>query len=194
MKGTSADGGAGEDPHEAARTIALRSLNAAPRTRAQLTELLASRGVPADAAGEVLDRFEELQLVDDAEFARMWVRSRHRQRGLPRRTLRMELQRKGVGSSDIEAALELVEDDDEASAAVDLAIRKARATAGLEPVVRRRRMMGALMRRGFNATVAAHAVRSALEAEDEAVEEEPLDGDDEHDGWIAEEVVRRAGQ
>ena len=93
--------------------------------------------------------------------------------GLPRRTLRMELQRKGVGSSDIEAALELVDDDDEASAAVDLAIRKARATAGLEPVVRRRRMMGALMRRGFNATVAAHAVRSALEAEDEAVEEEP---------------------
>ena len=52
----------------------------APRTRKQLAEKLADRDVPADVATAVLDRFEEVQLIDDAEFARMWVRSRSQTR------------------------------------------------------------------------------------------------------------------
>ncbi len=154
------------DPTEVARTLVLRSLNAAPRTRAQLAELLASRGVPDDVAEACLDRFTELHLIDDAEYARMWVRSRHKLRKLPRRTLRYELVRKGVAAEDIEAALEFVDEDDERMAAAALAVRKAASTARLEPHVRHRRIMASLMRKGFSAEVAAQATAEALAGED----------------------------
>ena len=171
--GSAADDSPDADPAEVARTRVLRSLNAAPRTRAQLADLLASRGVPDGVALACLDRFEELRLIDDAEYARMWVRSRHEQRGLPRRTLAFELTRKGVGREDIDAALELIDDDDEFEAARVLAHRKAGATNGLAPHVRRRRLMGALLRRGYSTEVASRAVAEALTDE----------GDDDVGGW-----------
>lgn len=154
----------------------LRSLNAAPRTRSQLADLLASRGVPDDVAEACLDRFTELHLIDDAEYARMWVRSRHELRNLPRRTLRYELVRKGVPTEHIDAALELVSDDDEQTAAAALACRKAATYARLEPGLRRRRIMAALMRKGFAAGVAAQATSQALEDD---VDDVPGD----HDDW-----------
>ena len=74
-------------PAEVARTIVLRSLNQAPRTRKQLADLLDKRLVSADVSNEVLDRFVEVGLFNDREFAENWVRSRHAVRGLTRRVL-----------------------------------------------------------------------------------------------------------
>ena len=45
------------DPESVARGICLRALTGAPKTRQQLADLLAQRGVPDDAAATVLDRF-----------------------------------------------------------------------------------------------------------------------------------------
>ena len=161
----SGDDGSEVNPADAARTLALASLNAAPRTRAQLSELLLSRGIPPHVATACLDRFVELHLIDDAEYARTWVRSRHHVRHLPRRALRYELVRKGLEQRDIDAALELIDDEDERSAALALAVKKAAATRGLGQQVRRRRIMGMLMRKGFTADVAAKAMAEALEEE-----------------------------
>ena len=44
----------------------------------------------------MLDRFEEVRLVDDAEFADMWVRSRSQTRKLAKGALRRELADKGI--------------------------------------------------------------------------------------------------
>ncbi len=76
------------DPEQVARTILLRRLEAAPRTRSQLAATLRERAVPADVAQRVLDRFEEVGLIDDALFARMWVESRQSARQLSARALR----------------------------------------------------------------------------------------------------------
>ena len=67
--GSLADAGPEPDPESVARTILLRRLAAAPRTRAQLAADLAARDVPGDAAERVLDRFTEVGLIDDAAFA-----------------------------------------------------------------------------------------------------------------------------
>ena len=53
------------DPEAVARQICLKMLTAAPRTRAQLATAMARRGVPPEAAEAVLDRFAEVQLIDD---------------------------------------------------------------------------------------------------------------------------------
>lgn len=154
------------DPREVARTIALRKLTAAPQSRATLEAALATKDVPPDAAAEVLDRFTEVGLLDDAAYAQMLVRTRHEERHLGRRALAQELRRKGIDEETARDALAQVDDDDEYAAALTMARKKARATAGLEAQVRRRRIVGALARRGFGGDV----VRRAL---DEALGEEP---------------------
>ena len=84
------------DPASVARAIVLRQLTASPKSRLQLERKLAERNVPEDVAAAVLDRFEEVRLVDDAEFADMWVRSRSQSRRLAKGALRRELADKGI--------------------------------------------------------------------------------------------------
>ena len=71
------------DPESVARTIALRRLEAAPQTRAQLDEAMRRRGVHDEIRERVLDRFGEVGLIDDAMFAQAWVDSRHPVVGSP---------------------------------------------------------------------------------------------------------------
>lgn len=156
----------------------LRSLTAAPRTRAQLAQLLSARGVPNQTAAQMLDRFTELGLIDDAEYARMWARSRHEVKQASRRVIREELRRKGVEDHDIESALEAIDDGAEHSAALKVAERKVRSTAGLERRVRERRVMAALLRRGYSSSVAASAMRAALQAAEEEDSEDSEDSSD----------------
>src|SRR5258705_1070730 len=94
------------DPREAAREICLRQLAARPRTRAELATAMRKRGVEDDIAAEILDRYDEVGIIDDAAFARAWVTSRHHGRGLSRRALAGELRRKGVSSDEVGEALD----------------------------------------------------------------------------------------
>ncbi|MEE6274023.1 regulatory protein RecX [Georgenia sp. MJ206] len=148
-----------------ARTIALRLLSAAPRSRAQLAEKLAARDVPDDVADALLDRYEEVGLLDDAAYADMLVRTRHAERGLARRALAQELRRKGIDGDVAQAALEQVEDEDELTAARALVARRVAATRGLEREKRRRRLGGMLARKGYPPGVAMRVVDEALAAE-----------------------------
>src|SRR3954454_15503018 len=84
------------DPESVARAIALRMLERQPRTRAELGQGMARRGVPADVAAAVLHRFPEAGLIADAAFAAAGVDSRHSSRSLGRRALSAELRRRGV--------------------------------------------------------------------------------------------------
>src|SRR4051794_41944259 len=85
----------------------------APRSRAQLEDKLAERGAPDELARRVLDRFEEVGLVDDTAFAVGLVRSRHQTRGLARRALAHELRSKGVDDQTAQEALATLDGDDE---------------------------------------------------------------------------------
>ena len=71
--------------------------------------MLARRGVPDEVAERVLDRFGEVDLIDDAAYARAWVESRHSGRGLARRALAYELRQRGVADADAAEALEAVD-------------------------------------------------------------------------------------
>src|SRR5690606_964489 len=63
-----------EADHEAvARKILLDTLTGQARSRKELADKLAKRGVPDELATRLLDRFTEVGLVDDAAFARQWV-------------------------------------------------------------------------------------------------------------------------
>jgi regulatory protein len=150
------------DPEAVARKILLDTLTGQARSRQELADKLAKRGVPDDLATALLDRFTEVGLVDDAAYARQWVESRHRSRGLAPRALAQELRRKGVGDDDTKAALEQIDEADERTAARALVDRKMRSMRGLDPQVATRRLAGLLARKGYSSGVAFSVVREAL--------------------------------
>src|ERR1700759_871700 len=83
-------------PETVARIIVLQALDRSARTRAELADTLARRGVPDDAAERVLDRFVEVGLIDDAALADMYAMAQHRERGLAGRAVAHKLRRRGV--------------------------------------------------------------------------------------------------
>lgn len=158
---------------ERAREIVLTQLSAGPRTRAQLEDKLADKGVPEQVASAVLDRLAEVGLVDDAAFAVAWAASRHRSKGLSRSAVKMELRRKGVSDEDIEPAVEQIDEDSERAAALGLARRKAPSTRALDRDARVRRLVGMLGRKGYGPGLAFSVVKEVLA--EEAVETDDLD-------------------
>ena len=162
-------GGRPEEPprteSEVAREICLRQLAVRPRTRAELAKALARREISDEVIAEVLDRYDEVGIIDDAAFARAWVSSRHHGRGLAKRALANELRQRGVDAETASEALESLDEDAEAETARALVDRKLRTATGTPDQVFRR-LVGMLARKGYPAGVAIRAVKDALAARD----------------------------
>jgi regulatory protein len=152
------------DPESVARSICLRQLTMAPRTRAQLAESLARREVPDDVADRVLARFGEVGLINDAMFAQAWVNSRHVGRGLARRALSAELRQRGVDPQTTQEAVAALDPDTEEATARELVRKRLRSMASLEPAVAQRRLLGMLGRKGYPAGVAYRVIRDEMAA------------------------------
>lgn len=162
LPGSPADLQDDADPEQVARTILLRRLAAAPRTRSELRADLLRRGVPEEVADRVLDRFVQVGLIDDTAFAQLWVDSRQRTRGSARAVLRQELRSKGVGDDDAARALEGIDDEAERARAIELVQARVRSMQRLEPQVRVRRLVSMLMRRGYRQGTALSVVTEVL--------------------------------
>jgi regulatory protein len=165
-KSTAGQSGAPEQSEsERAREICLRLLAVRPRTRVELAKALARKEISDEVIAEVLDRYDEVGIIDDAAFARAWVSSRHQGRGLARRALANELRQRGVDAEVAGEALETLDEDEEAATARTLVDRKLRTATG-PPEAVFRRLVGMLARKGYPAGVAIRAVKDALAARD----------------------------
>jgi regulatory protein len=153
------------DEAERAREICLRQLAVRPRTRAELATALRRHGIADEVATEVLERYDEVGLIDDAAFARAWVSSRHHGRGLARRALASELRQRGVDSETVGEALGELDSDTEAATARALVDRRLRTTGKAEPEAVFRRLVGMLARKGYPAGLAIRVVRDAVAAQ-----------------------------
>ena len=164
-----------DDPAARARQICLRLLTLAPRTRAQLADALRRRGIPGHVADDVLGRFTDAGLIDDAAFARAWVESRHYGRGLAGRALAAELKHRGVDDEQIRDAVAGLGPDAEVATARQLVAERLAATRGLPAQSRVRRLAGMLARKGYPPGLAFRVIREAIEAEgtDAGIGEEP---------------------
>lgn len=152
------------DPAELAREICLRLLAVRPRTRSELAAALRRRGIADHVAAEVLGRYAEVGMIDDAAFARAWVTSRHHGRGLARRALGSELKRRGVDPETVGEALRQIDADTEEATARALVERRLRTASG-EPAALVRKLVGMLARKGYPAALAYRVVKEALAAD-----------------------------
>lgn len=147
-----------------------------------MAEALRRAGITDQVAAEVLDRYHEVGMIDDAAFARAWVSSRHHSRGLARRALGQELRRRGVAAETVSEVLAELDPDTEEETARALVERKLRTATG-DPAGLARRLVGMLARRGYPAGLAYRVVKEALEADGRtAAIAEQIDPD----GWEGE--------
>lgn len=156
-----------------AKDVCLRLLTDRARSRAELATKLEQKGYTAEVAERTLDRLAAVGLIDDADFAQQWVRSRHLYAGKGKRAIALELRRKGIGQQDAAEALDQIDGDDERARAVDLVRKKLRTQPPLPTEGDRReiaaerdklvrRLVGMLARRGYSQGMAFDVVRGAL--------------------------------
>ncbi|XKF14249.1 recombination regulator RecX [Knoellia locipacati] len=156
------------DAHDVARQIVLRQLTNSPKSRAQLEQALARKGCDPAVAASVLDRMEEVGLVDDEAYAGMLVRSQQVGRGLARRALAKTLRQKGVSDEVAESVLDdEVDPADEEERARELVDKRLRRLHGLDPVVQTRRLAGMLARKGYPSEVSMRVIREAVASAEE---------------------------
>ena len=154
-----ADGTAPDtEPLEAAKGLALRRLGRLAQTQSQLTTYLLGKGLEADLVQAVVDRMVEIGLVNDEEYAGMWIRSRRRTRQSGASAIRRELLAKGVTADLIEQSL-LAEPCDEFELALELGTRKWRSVQSLPEPKRSERLVSHLVRRGHSVGTAWKVAR-----------------------------------
>lgn len=158
------------DPESVARTICLRLLEQKARSRAELMTAMLKKGVPAETAERLLDRYGEVGLVDDKALAQTYALAQHRERGLARRAVAQKLRHRGLGDDAIEDALAQIDSGSERAAARALAEKKLRSLSAYGPQVQQRRLIGLLARRGYSPGLAYEIVRELVGAA-----AEPLD-------------------
>ena len=172
-RGTGTEPGGGTEAQ--AKDVCLRLLTDRARSRAELAAKLEQKNFTPEVAERTLDRLTEVGLIDDADFAAQWARSRHLYSGRGKRAIALELRRKGVDADDAEAALEQIDSDDERERAVELVRKKLRTQPPLstegdrrEQALERdkvvRRLVGMLARRGYAQGMAFDVVRQELAA------------------------------
>jgi regulatory protein len=174
--GSSADDVPEAVTYDVAREICLKQLASSPKSRAQLETVLKRRGTDHEVAAAVLDRLEDVRLVDDTAYAESYVTTR-RASTMSRRALGHELRSKGVAGSVVEEALDTLDPEAEIATAKALVARKLPSTRSLPLDARVRRLVGVLARKGYSGGLALRVVREALaaEAELDALERAMLD-------------------
>ncbi|MEX2043583.1 MAG: RecX family transcriptional regulator [Patescibacteria group bacterium] len=131
-----------------------------PHASLELRRKLRERKYPASLVDGVVEHLQRLGYLDDAAFAREWVRQRGATRGP--RLLRAELRQRGVGTEAIEAALaELAgspESADQTEAIRALAEKRLQRFRNEPPDKAREKTIAFLQRRGYGYAEAKRAI------------------------------------
>ncbi|MFQ6117201.1 MAG: regulatory protein RecX [Candidatus Bipolaricaulia bacterium] len=148
-------------PRDEAKQYLLRLLRYRPRSRAEAESRLRKRGYSDELIREILTWAEDMGMIDDEAFAKLWIADRLERRPRGRALLRRELREKGVSPGLIERALDRAGMDEEALAR-SLAAERLERYRKLSPEERRRRTLALLARRGFPFELSRRVLRELL--------------------------------
>ncbi|CAM3932109.1 RecX family transcriptional regulator [Paenibacillus alkaliterrae] len=162
-----------EDERYRAYVLAIGYLGAKPRTRKQIQQYLLRKLFEESNIQYALDRLEREHIVDDEQYARQFAAGRMRSSLKGRRWIKQELQQRGVSKQAAAEATDALGREDELAAAKCAADKKWRSLKG-EPLDKKRKLMGYLMRRGFPGDIVKEAIKN-VEADDAV---DPFDDED----------------
>lgn len=151
-----------ERPKRSTYERALDMLEARARAVGELRRLLVKKGEPAADVDAAIERLQRGGLLDDANFARQYTRSKALGPGLSRRRVQQELAKRGVSREVSDAAIAEVFAEEGVGDEVTIervARKKLRMLAKLDEATQRRRLYGFLARRGYDGEDVGRVVR-----------------------------------
>ena len=165
---------------ERAWEAALRLLEVRPRAEREIADRLRLKGYLPEQIDGVLVRLRELELVDDARFARLWISNRAATKPKGALALQRELLSKGVARQVASDAIAASTDPEhEASACLEVARQAARRYSNVAdwPTFQRK-LGGLLQRRGFAWDAVGPTLRQVWQerdTSDDATDQDDLD-------------------
>lgn len=135
---------------------ALNYVSIRPRSEYEVTDYMRRKGYDTAVAESVLAKLKELELVDDAAFARSWVQWRQSVSPRSRRKLCAELQQKGISSDLIDEVLEGITEEEQIEALRSVIAKKRHRYDS------RQKFKAYLSRQGFS----YETIKKALEEEE----------------------------
>ncbi|WP_240333909.1 regulatory protein RecX [Rothia sp. ZJ932] len=150
-----------------AKNIVLNQLAASAKSRVMLEKKLRDKEISEETIVDVLDRFEAAKLINDQEFAQMYVREKVTFKKLSRSAIARELKSKGVAEEHVAEALEQRSEEDERSDAHQLVAKKMRPSMDFSDRKEKekimRRLVGMLARKGYPPSMAFSVVSEEIE-------------------------------
>jgi regulatory protein len=132
-----------------ATDIISRLLKFRPRSEGEIRKKLTEKNIPLSVVEPTVERFKNLRLIDDRQFAQGWVASRLK-KPLGINRVRQELREKHVEKTLIEESLKTAYGShDEEAVVTELAKRRAEKYKNIAPPKLKRRIYAYLQRRGF---------------------------------------------
>ena len=153
-----------EERYKKAKEICFDLLAARPRTQEELRQALRRKGFDDETSEALLGKLDRAGLVNDAEFAELWVKSRHANQGLSRTALVAELRRKGVDGEVAAQAAGEVDRESEEQMARELVRKRLGSLGNVDEQTALRRLLGLLARKGYPQGLAYTVIREELRA------------------------------
>lgn len=168
-----------EEALQQAIARAMNYLSFRPRSREEVRRYLQRKETPPDLINPVLERLDQLELINDQAFAEFWIESRARFNPKGAQAIKNELRQKGVTREVVD---EMVDDEQDEERARQAARKKAQSLvgqSGMDFKTFRLRLGAFLQRRGFSYEIATRTVRELWQelttVEDDNYDEESHD-------------------
>lgn len=151
-----------------AKEIALNYLSYRARSEKEIKDKLKKKEFPETITDEVLSDLKRLNLVDDFEFACLWIKDRLEHKPKGERVLKLELFKKGIKKEIMEKALRefYPPKTEEVEIAKGLVKKREKRYKNLDKRVAQKRIFDFLLRRGFSYDVAREALSDWGEMEE----------------------------
>jgi regulatory protein len=147
------------DPYE----IAINFIKYRFRSQLEIEQKLKRKSIPSEEIKKVIQKLKKGKLIDDAEFARLWIRNRISLKPTGSRLLFLELRQKGIES---DLAKETIKGEEPRQIEEELAINIARAKykkfKNLPPFEAKNKLLSFLSRRGFDYSICKKVVESLI--------------------------------
>ena len=121
-----------------------------PRSLAEVTDYLTKKGVGEETGKQVIDKLQELRMVDDLKFSQWWLEQRQTFRPIGKKLLALELKKKGIAREIVDQVLADQRETDEILTARQLLSKKSGRWQNLTFAEFRKKAGDFLLRRGFS--------------------------------------------
>ena len=139
----------------------LRFLGIRPRSQFEMQQRLKQRGYLDVDIKKVIKKLKNEGLLDDSNFAELWVHNRHSLKPKGKRLLNLELRQKGISEKIIEKVLDY-SDDQEIKLAQKVLSSKLKMYQNIDKWKLKQKLLAFLSRRGFSYDVSAQAIEKYI--------------------------------